>query len=228
MHEQLPWTALLNRVFGPVVAALLNAVGVHAHDPHALISNAFAMEVLVFLLLVAFFLMVRSRLSVERPGGLQHLFEELHGFIQNQSREIIGQPSEAYTPFLLSLFLFILFSNLIGMVPAFESPTATPTVPLGCAISAFLYYNAQGVRAQGPLKYAAHFAGPMPLLAPLMVPIEIISHLARMLSLTIRLFANIFAGDMVTLVFFSLIPLGVPVVFLGDRKSTRLNSSHRL
>jgi F-type H+-transporting ATPase subunit a len=72
-----------------------------------------------------------------------------------------------------------------------------------------------GIKKQGPLTYAKHFAGPLPALAPLMVPIEIVSNLARVMSLTIRLYANMFAGDMVTLVFFSLIPLAVPVVFLG-------------
>jgi F-type H+-transporting ATPase subunit a len=105
---------------------------------------------------------------------------------------------------------------MIGLVPAFAAPTAeSPTVPLGCAITAFLYYHVQGVKRQGALTYMKHFAGPMPALAPLMIPIEIISHLARMLSLTIRLFANMFAGDMVTLVFFSLVPIGVPVIFMG-------------
>ena len=87
-------------------------------------------------------------------------------------------------------------------------------MPLGCAIVAFLYYQAQGFKHAG-IGYLKHFAGPMLILAPLMIPIEIISHLARVLSLTIRLFANMFAGDMVTLVFFSLVPLGVPIIFLG-------------
>jgi F-type H+-transporting ATPase subunit a len=141
--------------------------------------------------------------------------EGLHNFIQGQSNEIIGHHSEPYTPFLVSLFSFVLIANLIGLVPGFESPTATPAVPLGLAICAFLYYNAKGLQKQGPLHYAAHFAGPMPALAPLMIPIEIVSHLARVMSLTIRLFANMFAGDMVTLVFFSLVPIGIPVIFLG-------------
>ena len=87
-------------------------------------------------------------------------------------------------------------------------------MPLGCAITAFVYYQAQGFKHAG-IGYLKHFAGPMPVLAPLMVPIEIISHLARVLSLTIRLFANMFAGDMVTLVFISLVPIGVPILFLG-------------
>jgi F-type H+-transporting ATPase subunit a len=100
------------------------------------------------------------------------------------------------------------------VVPGLESPTATPVVPLGCAVCAFVYYQWQGLR-HGGFGYLKHFLGPVWWLSPLMLPLEIISHLARVLSLTIRLFANMFAGDIVTLVFFSLIPVIVPVVFLG-------------
>ncbi len=121
---------------------------------------------------------------------------------------------KAFTPFLVALACFILVSNLIGLIPGFESPTAVPIVPLGCALVAFIYYQAHGFKHHG-IGYLKHFAGPIPLLAPLMVPIEIISHLARLLSLTIRLYANMFAGDMVTLVFFSLVPIGLPVIFIG-------------
>jgi F-type H+-transporting ATPase subunit a len=87
-------------------------------------------------------------------------------------------------------------------------------VPLGAAIVTFVYYQMQGFRHAG-LGYIKHFMGPVWWLAPLMFLIEVCSHLARVMSLTIRLYANIFAGDMVTLVFFSLIPIGVPVIFLG-------------
>ena len=143
-------------------------------------------------------------------------FEVAEEFVNHQSEEIIpAHGSEKFTPFLVALGIFILISNLIGLVPGFVSPTATPAVPLGLAIVAWLYYHWHGIRKQGVLKYAKHFTGPMPLLAPLMIPIEIISHIARMMSLTIRLYANIFAGDLVTLVFFSLIPIGIPVIFLG-------------
>ena len=172
------------------------------------------MELLVFVVLIVAFLLLRSRLSVDRPGALQHMFEGVEGFIQHQSHEIIGHHSEGYTPFLAALGLFILLCNLIGVIPGFESPTAVPVVPLGCALCAFVYYQAQGFKHAG-ISYLKHFAGPMLFLAPLMIPIEIISHLARVLSLTIRLFANMFAGDMVTLVFFSLVPVGVPIIFLG-------------
>jgi F-type H+-transporting ATPase subunit a len=215
MPEQLPFTAFLNHLFGGVANAILNAVHMPAQYPAAPINNAFAMEILVSLILLLLFVLVRSSLSVDSPGGLQHVFEGLDGFIGGQSEEIIGHHSERFTPFLATLFLFILGCNLIGLIPAFESPTAVPTVPLGCAICAFLYYNFHGIKAQGAGGYVKHFMGPMPALAPLMIPIEIISHLARMLSLTIRLFANMFAGDMVTLVFFSLVPVGIPVIFLG-------------
>ncbi|HWR14497.1 MAG TPA: F0F1 ATP synthase subunit A [Terriglobales bacterium] len=215
LSEQLPFTEVLNKALAGPVNSLLNAVGVHPADSHAPISNAFAMQLLVVLIMLALFVLVRTRLSVEKPGGLQHMFEGLHSFIDGQGKEIIGHHHEPYTPFVVALFSFVLMANLIGMVPGFESPTAHPFVPLGLAICAFLYYNAKGIQKQGPIKYAAHFAGPMPALAPLMIPIEIVSHLARVMSLTIRLFANIFAGDMVTLVFFSLVPLGVPVIFLG-------------
>jgi F-type H+-transporting ATPase subunit a len=212
--EQLWFTEILNHVFGGTVAALLKAIGVHPAHPEAPITNAVAMEILVFVFLIGFFLLVRSRLSVESPGALQHILEGAHGFITQQSHEIIGHHSEGFTPFLLTLGFFILCCNLIGLIPGFESPTAVPVVPLGCAIVAFVYYQAQGFKHAG-VAYLKHFAGPMPLLAPLMIPIELISHLARMLSLTIRLFANMFAGDMVTLVFFSLVPIGIPILFLG-------------
>lgn len=215
MPEQLPFTAFLNRLFAGPADALLRAVHIQPTNSHAPITNAVAMQILVVAFLIAVFVIVRARLSVESPSPLQHVFEGLHGFIQGQSNEIIGHHSEGFTPFLVSLFIYILACNLIGLVPGFESPTAVPVVPLGCAIVAFFYYHVQGVKKQGAGRYAAHFAGPVPLLAPLMVPIEMISHLARVLSLTIRLTANMLAGDLVTLVFISLIPIGIPVIFMG-------------
>ncbi|HZR32192.1 MAG TPA: F0F1 ATP synthase subunit A [Terriglobales bacterium] len=214
MPEQLWFTEILNRLFAGPVDALLNAIGIHPEYPQAPISNAVAMQLLVVLFLLAFFLLVRSRLSVDQPRALQHIVEGTEDFVTNQSSEIIGHHSEGFTGFLVALGLFILISNLLGLIPGFESPTAVPTVPLGCALVAFFYYHVQGVKRQG-LAYFKHFAGPMLALAPLMIPIEIISHLARVLSLTIRLYANMFAGDMVTLVFFSLVPVLVPALFLG-------------
>lgn len=214
MLEQLWFTEILNHIFAGPVTGLLRTLGIEPKHPAAPITNSLAMEVLVVSFLLILFLLVRSRLSVDDPGGLQHVFESIEGFIKNQSHEIIGHHSEGYTPFLATLLFFILFCNLIGVIPGFESPTAVPIVPLGCAICAFVYYQTQGFKHAG-IAYLKHFAGPIWWLSWLMLPIELISHLARVLSLTIRLFANMFAGDMVTLVFFSLVPIGVPILFLG-------------
>jgi len=221
--EQLWFTEILNHLFADPVTAFLRMLHIEPKHAQTPISNSFAMELLVFAFLVTIFLLVRSRLSVESPGGLQHSFEAVEDFVLSQSREIIGHHSEPYTPFFAIVFIFILTCNLIGLVPGFESPTGVSIVPLGCAICAFLYYHAQGFKHAGA-KYLLHFFGPpmegMPIwaripLAMLMLPIELVSHFARLLSLTVRLWANIFAGDLITLVFFSMIPILVPVIFIG-------------
>ena len=214
MHEQLWFTHLLNHLFAGAVTAFLRMLHIEPKYPTAPITNALAMELLIFAFLLLLFLLVRSRLSVESPGGLQHTFEGIEGFVLGQSHEIIGHHSEPYIPFFTIVFIFILVCNMIGLIPGFESPTGVPAVPLGCAICAFVYYNVQGFKHAG-VGYLKHFLGPIPALTPLMLPIELISHTARLLSLTVRLWANIFAGDLVTLVFFSMIPIGVPIVFLG-------------
>jgi F-type H+-transporting ATPase subunit a len=152
---------------------------------------------------------------MDRPGKLQHIFEVIYDFLHGQSEEIIGHHGPHYVHLFGTLFVFILFGNLLGIVPSFESPTMFPPVPLGCALVAFLYYNLMGFSAQGIGNYLKHFMGPSLPLAPIMIPIEIVSHLARPLSLTIRLFANMYAGEQVTLVFLGLVPLLVPTVFMG-------------
>ena len=220
--EQLVFTQFLNRVFGGAVFGLLHALGIPVANPAAPISNAFAMEVLVVFLLTLFFLLVRSSLSVEKPGSLQHTMESIYGFVNDLAHETIGHDGDKFVGYLITLGIFILSCNLIGLVPGLESPTAKKEVSLGCALLTWIYYNYYGVRTQGAIGYLKHFIGPqdkdLPIyvrlgLPILMFPIEVFSHLARLLSLTIRLFANMFAGEMVTLVFFSLIPLGIPVLF---------------
>ncbi len=212
--EQLWFTALLNRLFGGGVTSLLLALHIHPKHPATPIANSFAMELIVMFLLITFFIAVRLKLSVDQPGGLQHTTEGIEGFVANMGEEIIGHHYRPYQPYLVALGLFILTSNLIGIIPSFESPTAVPVVPLGCALLTWFYYHFQGLRANG-FGYFKHFMGPVWWLAPLMLPIEIFSHTARLLSLTVRLFANMFAGEMVTLVFFSLVPIGVPIIFEG-------------
>ncbi len=213
MPEQLWITALLNKHFAGVAHAILSAVHVQPANPQAPITNYIAMQLLVFVLLLLFFLYVRMRLSVDSPGAMQHIAEVLNSFIGDQAHEVIGHGYERYVGYLTALFLFILINCLIGVIPGFETPTAIPSVPLGCALVTWFYYHFQGMRVNG-FGYVKNFMGPVWWLAILMFPIEVFSHLARVLSLTIRLFANMFASDMVILVFFTLIPVFIPIVFI--------------
>jgi F-type H+-transporting ATPase subunit a len=213
MH-QLPVTALLNHLFASPVNALLHLLGLHAAHAEAPIPDYVAMQIVVVVFLTIVFLVTRASLSVDKPGALQHVFEGVYDFMDGQSVEIIGHENKRYLSYLITLGLFILCSNLLGLIPFFETPTGSAAVPLGCAIVTWCYYQMHGLRANG-LGYIKHFMGPVWWLSPLMLLIEIFSHLARLMSLTIRLYANMFAGDMVTLIFFSLIPVGVPVLFLG-------------
>jgi len=213
MPHQLWITALLNKYFAGVANAILSALHLHSSHPQAPIPNYVAMQIVVFLLLVFVFFLVRTRLSVENPGPLQHVFEGIYGMVDQQGHDIIGDGHARFTNYLSTLGIFILTCNLIGLIPGFEAPTAIPSVPLGCAVVTWIYYHANGIRVNGP-GYIKHFLGPMWWLAPLMFPIELASHLARILSLTVRLYANMFAGDMVTLVFLSLFPIGIPVIFM--------------
>jgi F-type H+-transporting ATPase subunit a len=212
--EQLWFTHLLNHYFGAMATSLLRLLGIEPVHPAAPINNVVAMELLALLLLIVFFLAVRASLSVEKPGKLQLTVEMAEEFIGEQAEQIIGHDYRRHLPYLAALAFFILLCNLLGLVPGFESPTANPSVPLGCALATFIYYHFYGIRHHG-FHYIKQFLGPVPALAWLMLPIEAISHLARILSLTVRLYANMFAGDMVTLAFFSLVPLLVPVAFLG-------------
>jgi F-type H+-transporting ATPase subunit a len=214
MPVQLPFTAFLNHYFAGVANAVLALFHAHAKYPQAPIDNVFAMEVAVALVLLLFFIAVRMTLSVEKPRAVQHVAEMLHGLVSDQAESIIGHGYERFVPYVTVVFIFILLCNVIGLIPGFITPTGKPYVPLGLAALTFLYYQYQGVRENGP-SYIKQFLGPIWWIAPLMLPIEIISHLARVLSLTVRLYANMFASDMVILVFFSLIPILGSVPFLA-------------
>jgi F-type H+-transporting ATPase subunit a len=215
MPQSLAITRLLNHIFGGPIEAMLKAMGLHPAHTGAPISDAFALELLVAAALVAFFIVVRARLSVEKPGPVQQLAEMLHEFVGGQADSIIGHGYERFQSFATVIFLFILACNLVGLIPGIVSPTETLVVTMALAIATFLYFNFYGFKEQGFVGYMKHFAGPVWWLSPLIFPVEIISNVSRMMSLSVRLFANMFAGSLVTLVFFSLIPVGVPVVFLA-------------
>jgi F-type H+-transporting ATPase subunit a len=215
-HEAEFWlTRLFNEYLGAPLTSFLTSIGHPPDNPTHPWENWLVTELLVVAIILVLFGVLRSRLSADKPGKLQLTFEAVYNFVSGQAHDAVDHGAAKYVPFLGSLFIFILFMNLIGVIPGLESPTMTPAVPAGLAVTVFLYYNWMGFRAQGVGRYLAHFAGPMPLLAPLMVPIELISHLARPFSLTVRLFANMFAGEKVTLTFLSLTFILAPAIFMG-------------
>ena len=214
MHETELWiTKLFNDYLAGLGNAALGLVGIHA-EPRPW-ANYVTMEILVALIIVVLFAVLRPRLSADNPGKLQHTFVVVYQFVHGESEEQVGHEGPHFIAYFGTIFIFILFMNLIGVIPGFEAPTMSPSVPLGCAAATFIYYNLMGIRANGVGKYIAHFAGPMPLLAPLMFPIEVISQLSRPLSLTVRLYANMYAGEQITMVFLSLTYFLVPAVFMG-------------
>lgn len=214
MPTQLLFTQFLNAHFATLADKVLGVFHVQPAYPSAPINDTFSMELLVFLALLLFFVVVRLSLSVEKPTPIQHLAEGIHGFVEGQSESIVGHDYERFIPFVTIIGLFILLCNLLGLVPGFKSPTADVVVPFGCAILTFVYYHYQGIRKNG-FGYIKQFLGPIWWMAWLMLPLELISHIARLLSLTVRLYANIFAGDMVILAFFSLIPIVFPLLFMS-------------
>jgi len=210
MENHVSWiTQLVNHFFGRFAFAILSALHITPNKPEQPIPEHVVMGLLVLVIGTLLALLLRSRLSVERPGASQQIAELLItnplGFgIRDILRDNAGHHSEEYIPMVGSISIFILFSNLFGVFPLFSSPTANVTVPFAGAIVTFIYFNWQGARHHGPIGYTKHFAGPIWWLAPLMFPVEILSTTARVLSLTVRLWANIFASDMIYVLFLSL------------------------
>ncbi len=208
-------TQFFNAHFAGMGNSLLALFGQSASNPNEPWADFIVMQVLVAVILILLFAMLRSRLSVAKPGAMQQIFEAIHHFIGDEADGQVGHDGHKHVLIFETLFIFILAGNLIGIIPGFVSPTQVIYVPVGCAIVAFGYYNWMGMKKQGVGKYLAHFAGPIPAMAPLMIPIEIISHFARPLSLSVRLFANMYAGEQVTLVFLSMTYLVFPALFMG-------------
>ncbi len=167
------------------------------------------------LILLGFGLLVRRKLALV-PGTTQNVFEVIIGGLENFTIENMGEDEgRRFFPLLCGTFLFILVMNLMGLVPLFEAPTANLNTTAALAAAVFVYYNYVGIRRWHG-HYIQQFMGPMPVIAPFMIVIEFISHLARPLSLTMRLFGNIFGESMVLGLFFLLLPIiaTLPVYFL--------------
>ena len=210
MEEQvLGVTKLINALLGKPVVALLAALHIQPANPQYPIPDSITMELVVFLIAIAFFTWLKGRLSVENPGGVQQCMEAL---LTNSmgvgARDLLedtaGHHGLQYLPMVGSIGLFVLMSNLISLVPGFASPTAEKSVPLGCAIVVFLYYNWVGIVHHGPVGYSKQFLGPVLAMSPIMAVVEVFSHLARMLSLTVRLWVNMLVSELLYVTFLGL------------------------
>jgi F-type H+-transporting ATPase subunit a len=204
-------TKLVNLYLGPYALALLSFLHIQPRHPNRPIPEHVVMCVVVLLAGTLLALFLRSRLSVEKPGASQQVAELLLtnplGFgVKDLLEENVHHGAAKMIPFVGSISVFVLISNLLSAIPFFAAPTAEKTVPLACALLTFLYFNWQGIKHHGVGGYLLTFAGsPKKLgdwfLAILLFPVEIVSTSARMLSLTVRLWANIVASDLLYTIF---------------------------
>lgn len=226
-EHQLAIVKWVNDLLGPAVASLFHTIegmigpraaellGFHVKPGHDIIPMPLIMATIVVLFMMVLFTIIRTRFSVENPGNVQQAFEAVVEFLQGQLEENVGHAGQKFVAVIGTIALLLVFSNILGLIPGFASPTGDINLPAGCAIFMFIYYNYQGMRKQGVGKYLLHFAGPVWWLSPLMIPIEIISHIARPFSLTVRLYANIFAEELLIAVFFSLVAFLLPLPFMA-------------
>ncbi len=163
--------------------------------------------VMAILITVAF---AASRAIQMVPGGVQNLMEAVLSGLDNLLGETMGKEGRAYFPLIATFALFILVSNLIALIPGFMPPTANVNTNAALALTVFVMTHAVGFKKHGAA-YLKHFMGPILWLAPLIFIIEIIGHIARPLSLTLRLFGNMWGHEIVLMIFIGLVPLFVPV-----------------
>jgi F-type H+-transporting ATPase subunit a len=173
------------------------------------------MAFLVLVISAVFFPLASRRLSRDNPGPLQHILEATVDGLKGLLHEIIGPQGDRYLTIIGGFAVFIFLSNIFGLFFFLQPPTSNPNTTFALSISAFLYYNVQGIKQQGVIHYLKHFMGPIPWLAPFMFPIEVIGNLARILSLGMRLFGNIFGEHTATGIFMGLVPLVVPWPMMG-------------
>jgi len=146
------------------------------------------------------------------PNGTQNVMEAFLGGVISMGKDTIGEEgARKYLPLVATVGIFVFLSNVIGIIPGFESPTSNINVTLPLALVVFIYYNYEGIKENGVIKYFAHFMGPVPVLAPLMFPIEIVSHISRIISLSFRLFGNIKGDDLFLWVLLMLVPFIAPL-----------------
>jgi F-type H+-transporting ATPase subunit a len=182
-------------------------------DPLSLRTVTYTWVVLLLLMSLAF---AASRGLKMVPGGLQNFMEVVVSGLENLVEETMGHKGKAYFPLIATFALFILTSNLLGLIPGFFPPTANLNTNVALALIVFFMTHIIGLKEHGT-HYIKHFTGPIIWLAPLMIIIEMIGHLARPLSLSLRLFGNMYGHEIVLMIFFTLVPflLPIPMMLMG-------------
>jgi F-type H+-transporting ATPase subunit a len=209
-----PINALLIRLFGEPPVDRLSPGMARFFFPDgkgAWIPDPAIMALLLVLVIAILFPLAARRFDRKRPGGVQNFLEMIVSFLRGLVEETIGEgASRAYLPIIGGLFVFIAMGNLFGLFFFLQPPTGSLSTTVALALLSFVYFNVHGMREHGVLGYLKHFMGPMLMIAPLFFVIEIIGTFARVLSLSLRLFMNIFGEHTTTNVFASLVPIVVP------------------
>lgn len=181
-----------------------------------LINSSHGFVFVTHVVLVAAIVIVLAKLATSKmqlvPSGVQNIMEAYIEGVMFMGKDVVGeQLTRKYLPLIATLGLFIFVSNMIGIIPGFEAPSSNLNMTLALALIVFFYYHFEGIREHGVLKYVAHFMGPNKLLAPLMFPIEIVSHFSRLVSLSFRLFGNIKGEDLFLAIILMLVPWLAPL-----------------
>jgi F-type H+-transporting ATPase subunit a len=179
------------------------------------IPDHVVMALLVLLISIIVFPLMARTISRDKPGNFQQILELVVSGLKGLLHDIIGHDGDRFLYIIGGFAAFIFVSNIFGIFFFLQPPTSNPNTTFALAITAFLYYNWQGFRTQGVVHYLKHFMGPLPILAPLMIPIEIIGHFARILSLGMRLFGNIFGEHSATGIFMGILPFVIPWPMMG-------------
>jgi F-type H+-transporting ATPase subunit a len=197
-----------------LVKWFMSTVGIGFDPSKDVIPSHIVMAVIVTAVIIIFFKMTVKNLSMF-PNKMQNALEMFYKFFQGLVDDMMGHEGRKFIPVLGTLALFIAISNLLGLLPEMASPTANLNVTAGCAVFIFLYYHYHGVKKHGLWGYIKTFMGPAWWLAWLILPIEIVSHFSRPLSLAMRLFGNIFGEDLVIIIIASLVPFVAPLPVMG-------------
>ncbi len=209
-----PVNKILIALFGESSARYQGLFGIH--EAGYWLPDHVVMAMLVVVIVGAVLIPTSRKLSIEAPGKIQSVFEVLLVGLEDLIEDVVGHGyGKRFLPFVLGLAFFIFVGNIFGVFYFVQPPTANVNTTFALSITAFLFYNFVGIKDNGLLKYLKHFMGPVIFLAPLMVIIEIISHLARILSLALRLFGNIFGEHTATGIFFLMFPFVLPWPMMG-------------